>query len=226
MESVAASASFRWLRFHLNVCSNVWVSHSVTGISPLNGQLPPMLWLTWLGPPLWWFRDTLSARYYRQPQWHRVKITPDTIITSHSGSAFQNSSDPGCQPRTRRTDIGGCWTPDSDYPGIVFCVNISGLTMAQKLAWSPHFLRPFDAVFAITPWNRETGGHMWPLVRGKLRDQIDLGREGQTIFQDKIVWRMRQQWVPAKVLKIKMIFGSDRSSRSHNLWAFVWFKFV
>ncbi len=124
----------------------------------------------------------------------------------------------GCQHKTRRIDIGGCWTPDSDYPGIVFCVNISGLTMAQKLAWSPHFLRPFDAVFAITPWNRETRGHMWPLVRGKLRDQIDLGREGQTIFQDKIVWRMRQQWVPTIVLKkVHLIFGSDRSSRSHNL---------
>ena len=78
------------------------------------------------------------------------------------------------------TSRGGCWIVWTlIITALCFVWIFPGLTMPPKLAWSPHFLRPFASVFAITPWNRETGGQMCPLVRGKIRDGIDLGRDKQ-----------------------------------------------
>ena len=163
-------------------------STSVTGISPSLVSSHRCCGWHGQGPPLWWFRDTLSARYYRQPQWHRVKITRDTVITSHSVSAFLNSS----SAQAPETSRGGCWSLNSNYHGIVFCVNITGADNAPEIGMKPPFLTAIcHRICDNSMKQREWGTHV---VIGQGEPQRwDRFGEGQTIFQDKIHWRVIQK---------------------------------
>ena len=191
-----------------------------------------MLRLTWPGPPLWWFRDTLSARYYRQPQWHQIKITPDTIITSHSGSTFQNSSDPGCQPRTRTTEDRHRRMLDSTLWLSSHCVLCEYFRAdnGPEIGMKPPFLTAiWRRICDNSMKQRDWGTHV-AIGQGETQrpDRFGEGGTNNISRQNNLTYATTVQWVwvPTIVLKTKLIFGSDRSSRSHNLWAFVWFKFV
>ena len=107
---------------------------------------------------------------------------------------FLWSCDGSTSPGGLTEEDAGLWTVI--ITALCFVWIFPELTMAPKLAWSPHFLRPLDAVFAITPWNRESGGHMWTLVRGKLRGGSIWGGRDKQYFKTKWsdVWHMIQQW--------------------------------
>ena len=176
-----SSISIYFVCWTFSDCITIWVPQVSP---PLNGQLPPMLWLTWPGPPGMMGHRSLSARYYRQPQWHQVKITLYTIITSHSGSTFQNSSDLSPQHKLWKTDRG-CWTLDSNYHGIVFCVNISGADNAPEIGMKRPFLTAiWRRICSDSMKQRERGTHV-VIGQGESQRRIDPGGRDKQYFKTK-----------------------------------------